>query len=781
MRWHMFLFLLVFHVDLFAQREFNINFNNNDFVTTLTNGKINLNTTRPFAAYSGDTSKPAFPLFPYSILIPEDSTSLQYTVTYESSLVYSNVDIEKNQPVMTTNGEVIGEIKDTIVSVLSPICSDRVIDLGKFRYICLTTTPFLYDAVNRNLYFISNIKITAPSLPSTHGTSEISDWPLEYRAIAETLANPEDLSDFYTVTRDGNSGSSQPPLDYLIITSPSLASSFQNLADWKRRKGYWTEIVTTDSIYNNFSGVDTPQKIKNFLYSNRDRGIKYVLLGGDTAVVPCRICRSTSYYPDIPADIYYSCFADFNYFDWDANHDGFYGDVSDNVILVPSFILSRLPVQSAQQVTDYTNKLLQYEMATDTVATNRILLTGYNIDYYHDSAKNYNNHLYQNYIQPYWNGNRYYMYENESYLPNNTSYLFSPTNLVSEINRGYNLVHEVSHGDSLQWIYRHYFNEDYYTHSLASSQTNSLPSIIVTNACKTNNFRVEPCLSEAFIRNPNGGAVAYFGSSIDGFSTGTSFNGSFLYDGFFFKHLYEGHPHDAPFTFGGVAKEAKLTMLSYLGTCVDPYFNIDFDRILQLSINPVGDPELPIFTDKPQKFVYTNGYNVYAPLISTNNRLRKISVKSSVDSCKIVLLEDDGNIQVRENAKNVTFYSHYGQHKVTILKHNYPPYLADVVLDSINISGPILMNIREDGNNYVITALRTASDETLSYYDGENDEELTNWNLQIVNIMTSETKVNTVVPSSTYICDTSTWKDGIYVVRARDDEDTTQKKIIIKR
>lgn len=30
-------------------------------------------------------------------------------------------------------------------------------------------------------------------------------------------------------------------------------------------------------------------------------------------------------------------------------------------------------------------------------------------------------------------------------------------------------------------------------------------------------------------------------------------------------------------------------------------------------------------------------------------------------------------------------------------------------------------------------------------------------------------------------CDTSTWKGGIYVVRARDDEDTTQKKIIIKR
>ncbi|MBR5688485.1 MAG: hypothetical protein IKX36_11115, partial [Prevotella sp.] len=640
-----------------------------------------------------------------------------------------------------------------------------------------TTTPFLYDAVNRNLYFISNIKITVPSFPSTHGSSDISDWPLGYRVIAETLVNPEDLSDFYTDIHDGKSGSSQPPLDYLIITSPSLASSFQNLADWKRRKGYWTEIVTTDYIYNNYSGADNPQKIKNYLYSNLDRGIKYVLLGGDNDVVPCRICGPISNYQSIPADIYYSCFSNFNNGDWDTDHDGIYGGVSDNIDFTPSFILSRLPVRAAQHVTNYTNKLIQYETATDTITTNRILLTGYNNDVQHDSAKNYNNHLFQNYIQPYWGGNMYYMYENEGYLPDNTSYSISLSNLVNEINRGYNIIHEVSHGTYYDWLLN---NNNYYNAtSNAIFQTNSLASIIVTNACHTNNFTQEQCLSEAFIRNPNGGAVAYFGSSIEGFSTGTSFNGSFMYDGFFFQHLYGGQPDDAPFSFGGVAKAAKLSMLNYFGTCLDP-MNVDLNRVLQLSINPIGDPEMPIFTDKAKSFIYINGYNVYAPLISTNNRLKKISVKSSVDNCKIVLLEDDGNIQVRENAKNVTFYSHYGHHKVTILKHNYPPYLADVVLDSINIPSPFFMNIREDGNNYVITALRTASDES-SYYDGENDTELTNWNLQIVNIMTGETKINTIVPMSTYICDTSSWKDGIYVIRARDDEDTVQKKIIIKR
>ena len=111
LRWLVFLTLAICHSDLFAQREFNIFFNSNDFETTLTDGKVSLSTTKPFAGYSGDTSKPAFPLFPYCILIPEDSTSLKYNVSFESSLVHSNVDVEKNEPVMTTNGEIVGSIQ----------------------------------------------------------------------------------------------------------------------------------------------------------------------------------------------------------------------------------------------------------------------------------------------------------------------------------------------------------------------------------------------------------------------------------------------------------------------------------------------------------------------------------------------------------------------------------------------------------------------------------------------------------------------------------------------
>lgn len=756
---------------MFAQREFDIYFNKDDFKTELSNGIVKVSTSNYLANYSDDTRKPAFPLYPFSILLPQDSISLEYNVSFERNLIYSNVNVEKNQPAISTNDDFIAEIHDTIVSIMKPIWSDdNLVDFGPFHYISLVTTPFLYDAKNRDLYFVSHMKITVPSFPPKRKNANTADWPLEFRNIARSLANPEDIFDFYPNTIRENNTFSQQPLDYLIITSSSLASSFQDMANWKRRKGYWTEIVTTDSIYNNYTGIDNQERIKNYLYSNLNRGIKFVLLGGDDSVVPCRYCSSN--YHLTPADIYYSCFNDFTNGDWDKNNNHVYGEVEDNINFNQSFILSRLPIRTVEDVTNYTAKLIQYEMSADTTATNRILLTGYNVGDSHDSAKNYNNYLYQHYISPFWSGNRFYMYENEGFLPDNTSYSISKDNLFCEINRGYNLIHEVSHGDTISWKLNN--NNNYYSYH-ASSQTNDLPSIIVTNACHTNGFHSEPCLSEAFIRNPNGGAVSYFGSSIEGFSQGTAFNGSFLYNGFFFQFLYLGLPYNTPYSFGGVARMAKQAMLSL--------FNVfSYNRLLQLSINPMGDPEMPIFTDKPKKFVKTHGYGVIIPKIIINPKQKKITVQSTVDSCRIVLLEDNGNIQVFNNTQNATFNSHYGLHQITILKHNYTPYLFPVLLDSIpNPPGPVTMNIRREGNNYVITALRTITNDDNYYLGEESGEDMVNWKLRITNVMTNEKKVIAVVPSSTFICDVSTWEEGIYVVLCEDEENTVTKKIVITK
>ena len=58
---------------------------------------------------------------------------------------------------------------------------------------------------------------------------------------------------------------------------------------------------------------------------------------------------------------------------------------------------------------------------------------------------------------------------------------------------------------------------------------------------------------------------------------------------------------------------------------------------------------------------------------------------------------------------------------------------------------------------------------------------MVNWKLRITNVMTNEKKVIAVVPSSTFICDVSTWEEGIYAVLCEDEENTVTKKIVITK
>jgi len=100
----------------------------------------------------------------------------------------------------------------------------------------------------------------------------------EWRGLVETMVeNPEDIETYTTMGIDAY-GIHVP---FLIITSPELLSQFERLAHWKRRKGIWTEVVTTSDIYANCEGEDEAAKIKHFIQEYvAEHNTDYVLLGG---------------------------------------------------------------------------------------------------------------------------------------------------------------------------------------------------------------------------------------------------------------------------------------------------------------------------------------------------------------------------------------------------------------------------------------------------------------------------------------------------------------------
>ena len=768
----LFLVVMMFCIKGYAQRVYNFSFSINDYSVSTDGGITSVSSSLPGLIYSNDTSKPNIPAVPIRILLHEDSTSAVYNVEYEKTLIASNITMEACRGALTTNGEIYQGLPYALSSIDNPIENEGMVKYEQIKFLFLKIMPFLYDVSSKNLYFVTNLTITLPYYPQEYysewGNGSNMGYPI---SIMGKILNPADFEFFYPTT--SQTLYYPDPIDYLIITSSSLADSFETLKEWKIRKGLHTRIITTDSIYSAYSGADNQEKIKSCIFDQfSNHGVKWVLIGGDDYIVPARYCRYKKYTNDYsyifttPADLYYACLVGGS-FSWDGNGNGIYGEEDDNIDLNADVYLSRLPVRYSADVAAYTSKLLKYERdIPNDNAAKRVLLTGYSQSNGHIcSAETYNENLKQEYITPYLNGEVYYMYENNNSLPESSSYNISSSNLQTELNRGYNLVHEVSHGSYNSW----YLGSTSYLGSQAALLTNSMPSVILTIACSSNQFDEEPCLSEQFIRNPNGGAVAYFGSSREGYG---GYNGridqSFLYNGRFFENLLRGMPDGNAYSFAAVADKAKKDMIEL------SLHDTSVERWLQYSINPMGDPEMQIHTAKPSTFYTLQGHFEIPPMVMA--MYDYIYVSSPVDSCKFVLVDTSGKIYVKKDVSSATFSNlPQGVYKLTILKHNYKPYLTTVSL----INTPLYhMQLNVIGDNTL--NVRIAPSRLIEIDERNENRQGDNWNLFISNTITGERKVNGIIIGDNCSVDTSGWPAGIYAVNAFRNNEVLSSKIHIK-
>jgi hypothetical protein len=152
---------------------------------------------------------------------------------------------------------------------------------------------------------------------------------LEIQQSLERVIDNTSLLKEYPIERISLSGIEHL---YVIITNNTLKPSFQPLADWKAKKGLSAKIVTTTEIYSTYPGVDNQEKIRNFIkYAYQNWGTMWILLGGDSHIIPDRkaYAMDCEYGPPtdnfIPCDLYYSDLDG----DWNADGNTTYGEVAD--------------------------------------------------------------------------------------------------------------------------------------------------------------------------------------------------------------------------------------------------------------------------------------------------------------------------------------------------------------------------------------------------------------------------------------------------------------------
>ena len=365
-------------------------------------------------------------------------------------------------------------------------------------------------------------------------------------------------------------------IDYLIITDASFVPTFQELADWKILKAISTDIKDVSWVLSNYPGSDDQERIRNCIrdyYANY--GTKWVLLGGDTDIIPHRSAQISSIGELIPCDQYFSDL-DSN---WDANGNHIYGEWADSVDMYPDVFVGRAPSNDVSQAQTFVNKCLVYETNPPIDYQTKTLYAAEELWPGTDAAvlKNY---IDSSFVPDYFQATKLY----------ETSGNLNRATFGAALNEGQNIVNHNGHGnfDVISIGPEAWFSSD--MDGLVNTPRYSL---FYTIGCITAAIDVD-CIGEHFVNNPDGGGFAYCGNSRFGWGLpGYPLEGPGAeFDIEFFRVLF----HSGDYQVGKTLGNSKLPFIpiaqqhSGLGV----YYRWTVYTLLLL-----GDPTLELWTDIP--------------------------------------------------------------------------------------------------------------------------------------------------------------------------------------
>jgi len=602
-----------------------------------------------------------FRIFPAQLEVPTSATSPPPFVAPKASVYASR----------STLRAVPAELVDTMV-------------LRGYRIAVVQVYPVAYTPATGQLSLRSRIRLHVHLETRQPALVAFNEDAVAYKSVApefEGLVRADVINPGALSRVGAGQGVPLSPVDpndvkYLLVGDAAMFDEFQPLLDWKTQKGVPAEAVDVAWIYANYTGEDNQERIKACIKDYvENRGTVWVVLAGDNTIVPDRDCYGSVNGGDttatnIPTDLYYAGLDDM---DWDDDDDNVAAEVNDDTIdMGPDVYVGRIPIRTEAQATAVVNKTLDYEKnAPATGFAEDMVLTGVRL-WDPGDAEGKNELMYTGWIDPHWDPVRVRFYDTNTDFPGGASYQVSPTNMDAVIGDGYNFLHMATHGSSTIWSMETGGSYSA-THALAVSNPGEYVNIL-TIACTTNAFDLaDPCLSEGFLRNPNGGAVSYSGSSRYGWGYyGVSTHGSsFRYNRMFYEFLFTGDPASHPQQVGAVHTRMKE---NWVGSC-NWYGSM---RWCQFTVNLMGDPEFSLYTCDPLTFV-----PAYLDTIPVGSQT--YVVETGVDNALVCLAKDTevyayGYADGTGHFEDAIAPTSPGTMTVTITAPNYDPHEGAVTV-----------------------------------------------------------------------------------------------------
>ncbi len=386
-------------------------------------------------------------------------------------------------------------------------------------------------------------------------------------------AGPGPYQPTFRPTTDGS------PVEYVVITAEALAAEFEELAQWKTEKGVQAAVRTVEWIDQTYpNGVDRAERVRFFIRdAYQNWGTLFVLLGGDTELIPVRYGISTLLGGEsIPADYYYMCLEG----NWNGDGDTRFGEApedggpGDDADILPEVYVGRAPVSTVAHAALFVDKTIAYDRAPATG-------NGYPASILYLAERLFSNidgatiAEEADAIVPAW-FKRVKLYEEYQDWPGALPETYEA--VIDSIGNGFGILHHVGHG------YRNTMaiGEGVLNNADADALANGdRQSVVFAINCSSASIDFNS-IGERFVKNENGGAIAYIGTSRLAF-----INASRDYQAEWFTSVFAGP--DSLRSLGEICALARLPFVPFSG------YESSY-RWTLFAVTLIGDPEVDLHT-----------------------------------------------------------------------------------------------------------------------------------------------------------------------------------------
>jgi len=413
-----------------------------------------------------------------------------------------------------------------------PILSYNQGNLSGFNLLGLNLSPIRYNPTTKlcqrlasaDLKIEYSTKFTEKIAPSKRTENGALLWS---SIIDDLVLNPQAKS-YYSVDIDPEA------YDWVVFLPSSYTTWFSGLVDLRRSWGLRDTIITLETVYASYSGIDDAERLRNAISDLfTEKGISYVLLIGDEGVAPSKITfameSDARFYEDedrIRADLYFSDL-DGN---WNFDEDTTWGEIEDSVDMYPEVMIGRLPVNYASGLIGVIDKISNYENLPGGDFPYSGLMIGQEL-----------------WLDPYTDGGLFKDELAEEVFPDGITFKRvygrdggTANDALDSLDFGPNVINHAGHAGSSVICVDH--GSCIWLTDMDLLTNANRPSIMFSIGCWPAAFD-KNCIAEHYINNGSGGGAAFVGNSRYGWgSPGNSGWGySEVLDRAFWQEIYNGN------------------------------------------------------------------------------------------------------------------------------------------------------------------------------------------------------------------------------------------------